>query len=97
MLRTMVLDNTGLSKIVSPEHKNHEECLKRLRGLLEGGNETAIPEAADRESRRGLPHKNMKEGLEGPDCVCGLVTFAPIATDAVKNAAEFRAEARKKG
>lgn len=67
------------------------------RANLERGNVLVIPEIADYEVRRELVRASKTSGLARLDELCNGLRYEPLATTAMRDAAELWAEARNSG
>ncbi len=95
MRRIILLDTGPLGKIVNPRKSaDAEEWLERL---VDAGEEVVLPEIADYELRRGLLRLNDLAGVQRLDDLQTLLDYLPITTAAMRKAAEFWAEARRRG
>lgn len=72
-------------------------CAKWLQGLVANGVRVIVPEIADYEIRRELILGNKAKGIAKLDALGKLVEYLPLTTVAMRQAALFWAEARRKG
>lgn len=68
-----------------------------LERLVDAGAEVLVPEIADDELRRGLLRINDHAGIRRLDELHSLLSYLPITTAAMRRAAEFWADARRRG
>jgi predicted nucleic acid-binding protein len=93
--RIVLLDTGPLGKIVNPAKSPEvEQWLERL---VDAGEEVLIPEIADYELRRGLLRVTDLTGVRRLDDLHALLGYVPITTTAMRKAAEFWADARRRG
>jgi predicted nucleic acid-binding protein len=93
--RIIALDTGPLGKIINP--RKFPESEQRLQRLVDTGNDVIVPEIADYELRRGLLRLNDLIGIRRLDELYSLLDYAPITTAAMRKAAEFWADARRRG
>lgn len=94
----VVLDTGPLGRIAHPraERKNRE-IADWLQEMLRSGVKVCIPEIADYEVRRELLRLEKPESVERLDKLKTVLTYLPINTETMIKAAEFWAEARRRG
>lgn len=73
------------------------EILAWMPQLLAAGVELRVPEIADYEVRRELLRSNRLRGIERLDALKATLGYVPITTEMMLRAAEFWADARKRG
>ena len=73
------------------------EILAWTSQLLAAGVELRVPEIADYEVRRELLRSNRLRGVERLDALKATLGYLPITTDVMLRAAQFWADARKRG
>jgi predicted nucleic acid-binding protein len=95
MSRIVLLDTGPLGKIVNP--RKFPEINQWLQRLTDGGEEVLIPEIADYELRRGLLRLSDAAGIERLDQLATILGYVPLSTEAMRRAAHFWAEARRRG
>jgi len=95
MNRPLLLDANVLGKIVYP--KKNDNIASRFADLLKRDIEFIIPEISDYEVRRGLLHKDIFKAVDRLNDLKKTLTYLPITTDAMLQAAELWAMARKQG
>ena len=95
MSRIVVLDTGPLGKIINP--RKFPEIKQWLRKRLAAGERTWIPEIADYELRRGLLRLGDTAGIRRLDGFHVFLGYVPITTAAMRQAAEFWADARRRG
>jgi predicted nucleic acid-binding protein len=75
----------------------NDECNQWMRGLLARGIRVVLPEIADYEVRRELLRARKTTGIAELDQLKTTLEYAPLTTAAMLMAAEFWAEARRRG
>ncbi len=94
----VLLDAGPLGMVTNPHGSpENDACRGWLRALLASGVRVVIPEIADYEIRRELLRADKTAGLARLDALIATVDYAPISTQAMRQAAEFWAQARKRG
>jgi predicted nucleic acid-binding protein len=73
------------------------ECQLWLDSLEPKGYKVMLPEIADYEVRRELLRAGKVTGIERLDQLKAAITYRPITTEVMLKAAEFWAQARKRG
>lgn len=89
------MDTGPLGKIISP--RKFPESEERLQRLVDAGEAVVVPEISDYELRRGLLCLNDLIGVQRLDDLCALLDYVPITTAAMRKAADFWADARRRG
>lgn len=98
MSRTVVLDTGPLGMASHPRPTGQNlACYEWVMALVERGDRVIVPEIAYYEVRRELLHAGKATGLRRLDAVVSSLEYVPINTPAVLKAAEFWAEARRRG
>ena len=95
MIRAVILDTGPLARISHP--RATPEIFVWLQRLLTSGAAVIVPEIADYEVRRELLRAGKTKGVARLEELKEVLTYLPINTQAMLRAAEFWAEARKKG
>jgi len=95
MSDVVLLDAGPLGMISHPRVTS--EVAAWLAGLVDAGVAVLIPEIADYEVRRELLRAGRTKGVERLDELKATLGFAPITTEAMLRAAEFWADARRRG
>ncbi len=95
MVDIVLLDSGPLGMVSHP--RPTMEITTWLGQLLAVGVEVMIPEIADYEIRRELLRSGRTRGVRRLDKLKSLLTYVPITTAAMIRAAEFWAEARRRG
>ena len=95
MRRIIILDTGPLAKIVNP--RKFPEIKQWLQQLQRAGEDIRIPEIADYELRRGLLRLGDTTSIQRLDGFHLLLGYVPITTAAMRRAAEFWADARRRG
>jgi predicted nucleic acid-binding protein len=91
----VLLDTGPLGMVAHPQPD--EEIVTWLARLLAEGVKVLIPEVADYEVRRELLRAGMVKSIARLDQLKATLGFLPIASEAMLKAAEFWAEARRRG
>lgn len=99
MARIIVLDSGPLGD--SCRRRGHPDVEELTRWRIQAkanGALVAIPEIADYEVRRGLLLSGSPDGIRRLDDLrIELEVYIPISTDSMRRAAEFWADARRRG
>jgi predicted nucleic acid-binding protein len=95
MSDVVLLDAGPLGMISHPRVTS--EVAAWLAGLIDAGVEVLIPEIADYEVRRELIRAGRTKGVERLDELKATLGFVPITSEAMLRAAEFWADARRRG
>ena len=95
MRRIIILDTGPLAQIVNP--RKFPEIKQWLQQLQRAGEDIRIPEIADYELRRGLLRLGDTTSIQRLDGFHRLLGYVPITTAAMRRAAEFWADARRRG
>jgi predicted nucleic acid-binding protein len=98
MSRIIFIDSGPLGFALTPTaNAEHFRCSQWLETLIFQGEQIAIAEIVDYECRRGwLRHDNLPALQKLDQAKAGLI-YVPISTEAMLQAAEFWAAARKGG
>lgn len=94
--RKLVLLDTGVLGMVTHPTRN-KEAGEWLRNVLRAGDVVYIPEICDYEVRRELLRAGKARSIIRMDTLKLNLGYLPINTEMMLRAAEFWAEARKKG
>lgn len=98
MSRVLILDTGPLGMVTHPgSGQQVEACKKWLLEVLSGGTQVIVPEIADYELRRELLRAGKTESVDRLDALTATLNYLPITTAAMRRAAEFRADLRRKG
>ena len=95
MSKVVMLDTGPLGMISHP--RPAAAVVTWFAELVAAGDEIVIPEIADYEVRRELLRAGKQKGVERLDELKASLTYVPITTAAMLEAAEFWAEARRRG
>jgi predicted nucleic acid-binding protein len=95
MARRVLLDAGPLGMVSHP--RPSALVASWFAALAAAGAEILIPEIADYEVRRELLRAGRHRGVERLDGLKSALTYVPITTEAMLQAAEFWADARRKG
>src|SRR5438128_6145456 len=91
----VLLDAGPLGMVAHP--RPSEEILAWLARLLAAGVEVLVAEIADYEVRRELLRAGLVKSIHRLDQLKATLGFLPITSDAMLKAAEFWADARRRG
>ena len=99
MRRAIVLDAGPLGFLTNPHGRGESIlCFQWLQALLQGSeNLVLIPEIADFEVRRELIRANLPASVQRLDALQHRLTYLPLTTAAMRQAAIFWAQARNRG
>ena len=98
MSRVVVLDAGPIGLATNPRRSlASAACAHWLQSLARAGVRIVLPEIADYEVRRELLRANKHKGLAQLDALAALVEYLPISTAAMRQAAEYWAQARQQG
>lgn len=93
-----MLDSGPLGLMTNPRLSPESlDCARWFQSLVTAGVRVMIPEIVDYEVRRELLRANKLKGLRRLDEFADLAEYLPITTIAMKQAAQFWAEARQQG
>jgi predicted nucleic acid-binding protein len=94
-----MLDTGPLGMVTNPKTSSAicQECKLWLDDLPLKGYEVMLPEIADYEVRRELLRAGKVTGIRRLDQLKAAITYRPITTEVMLKAAEFWAEARRRG
>ena len=95
MTRVVVLDTGPLGMIAHP--KKNPAVGAWIRNLVQDGNKVVVPEIADYEVRRELLRAKMSKSVKRLDRLKTTLYYLPLTTPAMIKAAEFWADARRRG
>jgi predicted nucleic acid-binding protein len=95
MSRVILLDTGPLGMISHP--RPNRAIVEWVRDLLQSRAEILIPEIADYEVRRELLRARKTKGVKRLDELKVTMGYVPLTTEAMLQAAEFWAEARRRG
>lgn len=98
MSRVVLLDTGPLGQITNPKTTPaNTACVQWYQSLIAGGTRIIVPEIADYEIRRELLRANKTPGIARLDGLIQTVEYLPITTAAMRQAAQFWAQARQQG
>ncbi|MBD2298234.1 nuclease [Nostoc sp. FACHB-87] len=98
MSRVIVLDTGVLGLVTNPKLSNEGvACTQWLQSHVTLGSRIIIPEIADYEVRRELLRANKTKGIARLDNLAKFLEYLPLTTTAMRQAAEFWAQARQQG
>jgi len=96
--RVIILDAGPLGLITNPRLSVESiACTQWLQSHVMRGNRVIIPEIADYEVRRELLRANKMKGVARLDDLSKCFEYLPITTIAMRQAAQFWAQARQRG
>jgi predicted nucleic acid-binding protein len=95
MIRAVMLDSGPLGRIAHP--RANPEIWQWLHNLMVAGVEIIIPEIADYEVRRNLMLEELSQSVDRLNQLQLVLTYMPLTTQIMLEAAELWAEARKHG
>lgn len=95
MIKRVVLDTGPLGKVIHP--KKNKAAAEWFRSMLESGCEVILPEIADYEVRRNLILAKLTESIDRLDHLKKAITYIPLDTDTMLQAASLWADARRRG
>jgi predicted nucleic acid-binding protein len=96
--RVIVLDTGPLGLVTNPKLSAESvACAQWLQLQITSGSRVIIPEIADYEVRRELLRANKVKGIARLDDLAKFLEYLPIATPAMRQAAELWAQARQQG
>ncbi len=94
----VLLDTSVLGLVTHPSSKAEpKRCKEWFEARLQDGFRFYVPEIADYELRRKLLHLNSKIAIGRLDELKSAIDYLPITTAAMLKAAEFWADARRRG
>lgn len=94
----VLLDSGPLSLVTNPKLSTESiACNEWLESLLLNGIRVLVPEIADYEVRRELLRAGRLRGIRRLDQLAADIGYLPLTTAAMRNAAQFWAEARRRG
>lgn len=95
MISVVILDAGPLGQLAHP--RPHPEIAEWLERLLRSGAAIILPEIADYELRRNLLLEGLIESVARLDQLKIALTYLPLTTEVMLQAAELWADARKRG
>lgn len=98
MSRIILLDSGPLGLITNPSaSEENRECNAWIQTRLREGDRVMVPAISDYEIRRELLRAEKTKGLARLDGLKSVVGFIPLTSEALLQAAEFWAAARRSG
>ena len=98
MVAVVFLDTGPLGLVTNPMQSSPTlACNQWLYNLLGQGVRIVVPEIVDYELRRELLRANKQKGIAKLDALINTLDYLPITTAAMRQAAEFWAQARQQG
>jgi predicted nucleic acid-binding protein len=96
--QVIILDTGPLGLVTNPKlSAESNACAQWLQTHVTAGNRVIIPEIADYEVRRELLRANKMKGIARLDDLARFLEYLPITTIAMRQAAQFWAQARQQG
>ena len=94
----LVLDSGPLGLLSDPKMSSHSQQVDDwATDRLRAGDRLAVPEIADYEIRRELLRAGRKLGIARLDDLCASLTYLPLTTPVMRDAARLWADARNAG
>jgi predicted nucleic acid-binding protein len=98
MSAVLVLDTGPLGLVTNPKLSGESlACYQWLEDMVSQGRRIIVPELADYEVRRELLRAGKTRGIRRLEIVTSMLEYLPITTAAMRQAAEFWAQARRFG
>src|SRR5690349_15762179 len=97
MTLIVLLDSGHLGLVTNPSTPKGRPCNEWLENLLLSGAQARVPEIADYEVRRELIRAAKVKGLHRLDRLTLNLGYVPLTTAAMRKAAEFWADERRRG
>lgn len=98
MVDVVILDTGPLGLVTNPRLSPVTmACNRWLYALLDQNVQVVIPEIADYELRRELLRADKRRGITKLDALIATLDYLPLTTAAMRQAAEFWAQARQEG
>ena len=98
MSQVIILDTGPLGLVTNPKLSAESiACAQWLQTHVTAGNRVIIPEIADYEVRRELLRANKIKGIARLEDLSRFLEYLPITTIAMRQAAQFWAQARQQG
>jgi predicted nucleic acid-binding protein len=95
---TVILDTGPLGSLTTPKFSPLAiNCRRWFQSMVNRGRRIVVPEIADYELRRELLRANKAQGIANLDALITQIGYLPITTTAMRQAAQFWAQARKQG
>jgi predicted nucleic acid-binding protein len=96
--QVIILDTGPLGLVTNPKLSAESiACAQWLQTHVTAGNRVIIPEIADYEVRRELLRANKMKGIARLEDLSRFLEYLPITTIAMRQAAQFWAQARQQG
>jgi predicted nucleic acid-binding protein len=97
VIKAVMLDSGPLGRLTHADYSRNREIRAWLAALLDKEVAVFLPEIADFEVRRNLIVENLTGSLANLDALPSLVTYVPITTTDMRQAAILWAKSRKAG
>lgn len=97
MARVVLLDSGPVGEITHPESDKRAPIREWLFGLLDAEAYPRLPEIVDYEHRRTLLRRDASRQVERLNAFKQVFGYEPLTTEVMLTAAEFWADARKRG
>ena len=96
--RVILLDSGPLGLVTNPRGSPQNlACNQWLQAVIAAGCRVILPEIADYEVRRELLRSRRIRGIAQLDALATVIEYLPLTTAAMRQAAEFWAQARQQG
>lgn len=97
-LRAILLDSGPLGLVSNPRPSAESHaCSQWLEAHVVGGVQVIVPEIIDYEIRRELLRADKPAGIAGLELLTDTLTYLPLTTGMLRQAAAFWAQARRTG
>lgn len=98
MSQVVLLDTGPLGLVTNPNYSPKSlACTQWLQKIVAEGIDVIVPEIADYELRRELLRANKHKGIAKLNALESVLTYLPLTTAAMHQAALFWAQARQQG
>lgn len=97
MARVVLLDSGPLGLLTHPRAEQNQEAREWLTTLVDAGTIVVLPEIIDYELRRKMLHIGSIVSVHHLDALKENITYAPLTTRIMLQAAWLWADARKQG
>jgi predicted nucleic acid-binding protein len=97
VIKAVMLDSGPLGRLSHANYTRNREIREWVSMLLDADVAVFLPEIADYEIRRNLIVENLTGSLANLDALPSLLTYVPITTADMRQAAHLWAQSRKVG
>jgi predicted nucleic acid-binding protein len=97
VIKAVMLDSGPLGRLSHANYTRNREVRAWLASLLDADVAVFLPEIADFEIRRNLIVENLTGSLANLDALPSLITYVPITTADMRQAATLWAQSRRSG